>query len=319
MHLDDRADAVLRTADLLGGGIVMATVYAAFPAVHPGVLRRLIAKLVRRRALAAVRVADLGSRVYLTTAGTTGWASGVRHFLKDPEQVRMALETGQVADTVKLPVTFVHDQVAGLVSLGLSGGVAETEHEIRQQGGTPVTVADGYGWPERDRRLVIEVERMVGQSPHRWSQKDGLVERIARSFVPDNSHPAWHDEYVVVAPRSLNRLHPDSAAELAALVSVQAGKNYKNRPSAGWWFLPIDALEADPEWHSVLSDSPPPRPLPGIQCRRGSFAAEHENFARIDQARKAAAAAKAMAGCGFAAAGILPDTRTARRGDGVAL
>lgn len=303
MRLDDRSDAVLRTADLLGGGVAMQVVYASFPEVHPDVLRRLIARLVHRRALAAVRVADLGGRVYLTTAGTIGRLSGVRHYLKDPALVNQALESGRVRKTVKLPVTFVHDQLAGLVSIGLSGGIAETEHEIRvQQDVKPATVADGYSWPEADRRLVIEIERMVGQSPHRWTQRNGLVEKIARSLLPDNSHPRWHDEYVVVAPRSLNRLHPDTPAELAELVTKAASKNYQNREGAGWWFLPIDDLDADPEWHPVLPDSPPPRSLPGIRSRRQSFAGEHEDFAKIDRARKDAAAARTTAEGGSAAA-----------------
>lgn len=305
-----RAEQVLRIADMLGGAITTPAVYAGWPDVQQDVLRRLLAKLVARGALVVVHTAGLGGRVYLTRAGAGGRESGVRHFLKDrPDALTEALETGRVRHTVALTTTAVHDQIAAIVALGLSSGAAEFERQMRQQNDRGLAIADGYAWPEVDRRVAIEIERMVGQSPHRWEQPGGLVEKIDKSLIADNSHPSWVDEYVVVSPRSLNRLHQDVAAELSELVRAAAAKNFKNRPGAGWWFLPIDSIDSDPEWHPIVPGTPPARPLPGIRSRRAAFESAHAKRAEIDAERKARAAEREAAappelptaGGGFAA------------------
>lgn len=296
MRINDRAEQVLRIANLLGGGITTAAIYAGWPDVQRDVLRRLLAKLVARGALVVVHTPSLGGRAYLTRSSEDGRESGVRHFLRDhPDQLVEALETGRVRKTVALKTTFVHDQIAAIVALGLSSGVAEFERQMRQQNGPGLAVADGYAWPESDRRVAVEVERMVGQSPHRWQQSGGLVEKVVKSFVPDNSHPDWIDEYVVVSPRSINRLHPDVSAELSELVVARAAKNYKNRPDAGWWFLSIDDINADPEWHPIVPGTAPMCPLPGIRSRRDAFEAAHAERAKIDAERKAKAAEREAA------------------------
>lgn len=292
MQLNDRADAILRTADYLGGAILLATVYAMFPDVREAVLRRIVAKLVRRGALVSGPAGELNCKVFLTVHGDGTRMPGVYRWIKNPELRQRAIETGSFGRALKMPRTFIHAQVAGLVALGISGGRAEFERELwRQRDGSPV-VADGAAWPETDRRILIENERMVDQSPNRWKQKNGLAWRIAKSFLESESGDGFHDEYLVIAPVFLSDKWPDSLAELDKMVAWRAAKNYKPRHGTGWWSIdPID-LEADPVWHPFPADSGiAPRPLPGIRSRRSAFESEHQKAAEIDRVRKARRAA----------------------------
>ncbi|TAN15521.1 MAG: hypothetical protein EPN45_02855 [Rhizobiaceae bacterium] len=272
---------------------MLETVYAMFPDVREAVLRRIVAKLVRRGALVWCWAGELGCKVFLTTHGDGKHEAGVRRWLKDPEAVRRALETGSVGRVKKLPPKFIHNQTSGLVALGISGGRAEFERELwRQRDGAPV-VADGAAWPEPDRRILVENERMVGQSPHRWEQKNGLADRIAKSFRESETSDGFHDEYIVIAPTFLSDDWPDSLRELEKHVAARVVKNnHKNRQGCGWWSLDPGALDADPVWHSFPADSgQSPRPLPGIRSRRLSFEADHKEAAEIDRLRKARRAA----------------------------
>lgn len=289
MQLNDRADAILRTADMLGGAIALATIYAMFPGVEKGILRRLMAKLVARKAFVWVWAGELNCKVFLTVHGDDGRMPGLYRWIKDSELRRRAIETGSAGRALKMPRVFIHAQITGLIAVGVSGGVAEFEREIWQQTPDAKTVADAYAWPERDRRIVIESERMVNQSPHRWESDGGLAERVAKSYnAHDNSHPKWRDEYLVLLPAYINEKHPDSIAELDELVRVRARKNHKNRDGAGWWSIDLVDLEADPVWHPFSGDSSTPRrPLPGIRSRRLAFHAEHEERAEVDRQRKA--------------------------------
>jgi hypothetical protein len=302
MILNDRADQILRIADMLGGAIVYETAYAAFPDVQEDILRRTITKLVKRLALAWLWDGGLRCKVFLTTAGDEGHEAGVWRWIKNPVAARRALETGYAGRALKLPSRFIHHQIAGMIALGVGGGIAELEPELWQQRERDEQVADAYAWPERDRRIVIENERMKGQSPHRWMRKGGLVSKINKSLIPDNPHPDWIDEYLVICPRTTNKLHPDLEQELAELVAARAAKNPKIRDGAGWWFVPDDDTQGDPRWHGIGENSVPPRPLPGIRSRRLSFAAEHEKRAALDRDRKRAVAL------------LSPEEREARKG-----
>jgi len=149
-------------------------------------------------------------------------------------------------------------------------------------------VADGAAWPEPDRRVLIENERMERQSPNRWNRKNGLADRIAKSFRESETCDGFHDEYVVIAPTFLSDDWPDSLGELEKLVADRAAKNYKNRHGCGWWSLDPGGLNADPVWHPFPADSGQlPRPLPGIRSRRVAFETEHRKAAEVDRERKA--------------------------------
>lgn len=291
MQLNDRQDSILRTADFLGGAIALETVYAMFPDVREAVLRRIVSKLVRRGALVWCWAGELGCKVYLTVHGDGKHEAGLRHWIKGPEAVRRALETGR-AGRVKLPPKFLHNQIAGLVALGISGGRAEFERELwRQRDGSPV-VADGAAWPEPDRRVLVEHERMKSQAPNRWKQENGLADRIARSFREPEFGEDFRDEIIVIAPAFLSEKWPDSLSELERFVAKRAAKNRKNRAGSGWWSLDPGALDADPVWHPYPEDSSePPRALPGIRSRRLAFEDAHEKAAEVDRARKARRAA----------------------------
>lgn len=292
MQLNNRTDAILRTADFLGGAILLATIYAMFPDVREAVLRRIVSKLVRRRALVWVWAGELNCKVFLTVHGDGRHESGMRRWLKDPEAVRRALETGCGGRAVTLPERFRHNQIAGLIAMGISGGRADFERELwRQRDGSPM-VADGAAWPEPDRRILIENERMVSQSPNRWKQKNGVADRIAKSFRESETGDGFHDECLVIAPVFLSKDWPDSMAELEQLVAARAGKGQKNRDAVGWWSIDPKDLEADPVWHPFPADSgTAPRALPGIRTRRHAAEAAHEQAAKIDRARKARRAA----------------------------
>lgn len=292
MQLNYRQDAIIHTADFLGGAILLETIYSAFPDAREAVLRRIVSKLVRRRALVWCWAGELGCKVYLTVHGDGKHESGLRRWIKDPETVRRALETGCAGRVLKMPPKFLHNQIAGLVALGASGGHAEFERELwRMRDGAPV-VADGAAWPEPDRRILVENERMVRQAPNRWAQKSGLADRIARSFRKSELGEKFHDEYIVIAPTFLSDDWPDSLSELERLVAARAAKNRENRTGCGWWSLDPSDLAADPVWHPFSMDSSePPRPLPGIRSRRLAFESEHEKAAEVDRARKARRAA----------------------------
>lgn len=284
MRLNDRADLILRAADYMGGGITMRAVYALCPHTQPDILRRQVSKLVKRGALAWVWAGELGCKIWLTTSGVDGHESGVRRWLKSPVMARAALETGYAGRAVKLPVHFIHDQIAGLVSLGLGAGGVEFERELRRDR-TGRNVADGAAWPEPDRRIVIEVERMIGQSTNRWKRKNGIADRVAESLWTWHRHRDWQEQYLIVAPSSMGK-HPDLEQDLAKMIEERAEKHDGSERPIGWWFLPIEDLEADPRWHRVGQNSVSPRPLVGIRKRREAGEAAQKERGRIDAERK---------------------------------
>jgi hypothetical protein len=176
-------------------------------------------------------------------------------------------------------------------------------------------MADGIACPEPDWRLIIEVERMVRQSPGRWQKHGGLIDKIVAEFGQPGGEDAL-TQHVVVCPK-FGTEHAgqrmDFEHELdAALVGKTSGLTGVPR-DAGWWFLPIDAPECDPVWHPIVAGAAPPRTLQGIAARRASFAAQHEKNAALDRTRKMRAAA-AKAGVSLPA-GVTVLPASARRSD----
>jgi hypothetical protein len=287
MMPNDRADTILRAADYLGGGITLQIVYALFPHVERDILRRVVSKMIQRRALAWIWAGELGRKVFLTTRGIDGHQSGVRKCLSDPGMARRALQTGCAGRAVKLPVKFIHNLIAGLVTLGLGGYDAEFEREL-WRGREETHVADGVAWPEPDRRILVEVERMIGQSPNRWTKKNGLIDRMVESLWIGPSGRNLKEEYLVVAPASLGARHPDVEKELADLIRARAKSLEPTSRAMGWWFLPEEDIESNPRWHSIFAGSNQvwPRPLIGIRERREAGKAEHKERARVDAERK---------------------------------
>ncbi|TAN03506.1 MAG: hypothetical protein EPN36_12125 [Rhodanobacteraceae bacterium] len=275
-----RAGEILSVADSLGGGITMPVVYSMFPSVAPDILRRVVKKMCERGALRAVAISEFARRAYLTTRGVDGRASGVQRTLTEPGQRACVL-----------PEKFLHNQIAGMLAFGLGqdGAIAEGEIWRGRARGAGGLVPDGIAEVGPSWRVEIEVEKMVNQSPARWSKKGGIADRIATTCRPDNSQPGVVTEVLVVAPVWLSKNHPDSEAELAALVGAVAAKNYQNREGAGWWFLDIDRLESDPVWHSVFPANcePPNGQLLGLAARRQQYERAHQKRAALDAARKA--------------------------------
>lgn len=287
MRLNDRADTILQAADSLGGGITMQIVYALYPDVQPDILRRVVSKLVKRRALAWVWAGELGCKIWLTTNGVDGHQSGVRKWLADPAMARRALQTGCAGRVVKLPVTLIHDLIAGFVTLGLGACGAELERELRRDRTGP-HVADGVAWPERDRRILVEVERMIGQLPSRWTKKNGIVDRVVQSIWIGPGRRNLQEEYLIVAPAKLGDKHPNVEQELADLIGARTGNFGKTTRAMGWWFLPLEHIESNPCWRSIFAggDQVWPRSLYGIRMRRKAGEASHKERARIDAERK---------------------------------
>lgn len=288
---NDRADTILATADALHGAITMRVVLALFPDVQPVHLRLAMNKLVQRGALAWAWCRDLGGKVWLTTHGVEGRLSGVRRWIPDSDEARLTLRSGRAGGEIKLPKVFTHDQVAGLVVSGLGAFGREYESELRKA--TGAEIADGVAWVGQDHRLLVEVERMINQGIGRWRKPGGLVEKMRRNFA-DNSEPAIRTEHVVIAPRTSLSAQASSVAfeqMLAEIVRAEAGRMHGLARDAGWWFLPIDDVEADLTWHPVFVDAAP-RSLLGIKSRRSAFESNHRQNAEIDRGRKAIARAR---------------------------
>jgi len=287
MSLNDRTDTILRAADNLGGGITLQIVYALFPHVQRDILRRVVSKMVQRRALAWIWAGELRRKVFLTTRGIEGHLSGVRKCLSDPEMVRRALRTGCAGRAVKLPVKFIHDLMSGLVTLGIGEYDAEFEREL-WRGRVEPHVADGAAWPEPDRRILVEYERMIGQSPNRWTKKNGIIDRVVESLWIGPDRRNLQEEYLIVAPASLGNRHPDVEQELADLIGARTANFDPTTRAMGWWFLPLEDIESNPRWHSIFAGTNQvwPRPLIGIRERREAGKAAHKDRARVDAVRK---------------------------------
>lgn len=299
-----RATEILAVAHALGGGITMPVIYALRPDVEQNVLRRTVQKMRERGALRAVPCSDLGSarRVYLTTRGVDGRASGVQKMLDNNER-----------QNVVLPEKFAHNLIAAQLTFGLGEAGATTESELwrARAPSSSGLVKDGVAEIRPDWRVEIEVEMMVHQSPARWAKKGGLVARIAAACRFDNSRPTEVVEMLVVAPLWLSRFHPDSEVELDAMVRERAAKNFENRKGAGWWFLDLDRLESDPVWHPISPRDcePPNGQLLGLASRRDQYRRVHEKRAALDTVRKANKRAEAAPG-GQYKASLRPGTLT---------
>lgn len=291
--MSNRSVTILATADALFGVITMPVVGALFPEVSPAPLRRLMCALVARGALVPAWAAGTGQRVWLTTRSAAGRVSGLRKWLADSDAIRGALMTKN-AGTVQPPVTFLHAQAAGQVVAGF--GVYGREFDSELHTGEAGAMADGVACPAPDWRLVIEAERMVRQGSGRWQKQGGLIEKIIAEFGHSVSD-GMLTQHLVSFPkfggeRAGERI--DFEQELDRLISERAAEMTGIAQTAGWWFLPLDELEADPTWHPVFAGTPAPRPLPGIAKRRENCRAAHAKNAEVDRARKLrAAAAKA--------------------------
>ena len=287
MTTGSRASEIRAAADAIGGGVTMPVVYAMFPSVAPNILRRAVKKMCDGGALVPVACYDLGGhRVYLTSSSDDNRPSGIQ---------KMLARAGQ--RQVVLSEKFAHSLLAGQIAYGIGEGGTTPEIEIwrERKSDERGRVPDGLAEVRPGWLVEIEIERMVNQSPARWAKTDGLVERIVASCRPDNSLPRdTIKEVLVVAPVWLSRFHPDSEAELDAMVREAAAKNYQNRVGAGWWFLPIDDLESDPVWHPVFPQDcePPNGQLLGLASRRNLYQKAHEKRSEIDRVRKNAAREK---------------------------
>jgi hypothetical protein len=284
---------ILAVADALFGAITMPVVLSLFPDASPAPLRRLMAELVARGAIVPAWAGGSGRRVWLTTRSAAGRVSGLRKWLADSDAVRGALVTKNVG-TVVPPVTFAHAQAAGQIVAGFGACGREFDSELHV--GDAGLVADGVAYPAPDWRLVIEVERMIRQGQGRWQKQGGMIDKIIAEFGQSASDgvliqhlvafPKFGGERageVVDFEQQLDRLVAERSADLAGVPA-----------SAGWWFLSLEQLDADPVWHPIFAGTPAPRALPGIAKRRENFLAVHAKNAEIDRARKLrAASAKA--------------------------
>jgi len=290
--MSDRAEQVLSVADALFGAVTTPVVSALFPAVSPAHLRRLMGDLVDRGALIPAWAGGTGRRVWLTTRNAVGRVAGLRKWLADSDAIRGALMTKN-AGTVQPPVTFLHAQIAGQIVAGFGVHGREFDSELHVEGGP--AIADGIAYPERDWRLVIEVERMVRQGVARWQKADGLVEKISGEFGQTRADGALV-QHLVVAPKcggSEVGERVDFEKELDRLL-VEKSVDLVGLPrDSGWWFLAIEDLTADPVWHPVFAGANAPRVLHGIASRRSAFDAEHAENRELDRARKARARANA--------------------------
>jgi len=290
--MSDRAEQVLQVSDALYGAVTMPVVSALFPGVSPAHLRRLMGDLVDRGAMVPAWAGGTGRRVWLTTRAASGRVSGLRKWLADSDAIRGALMTKN-AGTVQPPVTFLHAQIAGQVVAGF--GIHERTFDSELHTGEAALMADGVAYPEPDFRLLVEAERMVRQGAGRWKKPDGLVDKIVSEFGQSREDGALV-QHLVAAPKSGGERGGevvDFEQELARLVAEKSADLAGLPADAGWWFLPLESIEADPTWHPIFPGAEAPRSLPGIAARRAAFASEHAKNLELDRARKARAKAAA--------------------------
>lgn len=290
--MNDRAENILATADAGYGAITMPVIEALLPSTKPARIRHLLATMVQRGALVSAWAGATGRKVWLTTRSAEGRLAGVRRWIADPAIARDAIATGRVPVTLEPPTTFEHDMIAlqMVAGFGVHGRTFDSELHVEIAG----KISDGIAFPEPDRRLLVEVERMVNQNIGRWQKEGGLIDKIVAS-LSDNSMPNVRTEHLIVSPKTSpnrGRKVTDFEAKLAAAVTEKAAGMHGIPAGAGLWFLPIDDLTGDPRWHPISSECGEPRALLGIAKRRAAFAAEHDKNARIDRERKARLAAE---------------------------
>lgn len=246
-----RDELILDVAQRLSGAITMPVVQALYPNVHRSVLVRVLTRMSTLGGpLVAIRQVDGRSRVWLTTQPTDGHhRAGAKRWLDAEsreamrERVRYPERWQQVRPA--LPVTFAHDQTAGMLVAGYGhqhGMMFDSELPRARHGKTP----DGRAWIGRDEILDIEVERMVRQPTSRWSKDNGLIETMAATM--QSTHPRIR--HLVVAPRQhLPALVKDVEQMLSESGYVEAWRT--DELERGYWTLALEDVWATPTWNAV--------------------------------------------------------------------
>jgi hypothetical protein len=214
--------------------------------------------------------------------------AGLRKWLADSDAVRGALAS-KSAGTIQPPSTFAHAQIAGQLTAGY--GIHRRVFDSQLHAGDAGPIADGVAHPQPSWTLLIEAERMIRQGPAKWARHGGLVDKIIRHL--DRGGPGEVSTQHLVAAPQTDPTGVDFEQELDRMVTKEVAGFTGIPEDAGWWFLPLGNIEADPTWHPVSPGVPAPRRLPGIASRRAFYDAKHAANAMLDRDRKARARAAA--------------------------
>ena len=244
-----RDELVLDVTQRLSGAITMPVVQALYPDVHRSVLVRLLARMSRPGGpLIALWQLDGRSRVWLTSQPTDSHhQAGIKRWLNADAQEAMRARDRhperwqQVRPT--LPITFIHDQIAGMLVAGYGhehGMTFDSELLRSRHGKTP----DGRAWIGPDEVLDIEVERMVRQPISRWSKDGGLIETMVMTMQSIHANT----RHLVVAP---SRHLPLLVQNVERMLHVRGYSEMWRHDDAqrGYWTLPLEDVWGKPTWN----------------------------------------------------------------------
>lgn len=250
--MSSRVELVLNIARRNGGLIDLAMALALFPAVRPRTVRQLVEDLEKQGALRSGWVAGEwpARKVWVDRPAQ-------RHYFADVQLVPGKTPTLTMGDK------FIHKMTAAELVVGLTArdrlGEALFDRELERIAGH--SAPDGHIVLQDGSLLILELERMIGQSWEHWAKEGEIGDSIA-AHMRSNAR----SRYIVCAPRKY-LLH------LRAAVIKADGHRFLGDPppippGSGCWVVTTENHRADLVWCSFGAAGAEDRVMPGIASVR---------------------------------------------------
>lgn len=180
-----------------------------------------------------------------------------RHYFAD-----VALVPGKTP-SLAMGDKFFHKMMAAELVVGLTSrgrlGDAKLDSELQRIAGR--SAPDGHVILQDGSLLLLELERMLGQSWEHWANEGEIGDSIA-----EHMRSKAVSKYLVCAPRE-DLLH---LAE--AVIKADKRRNFGDPPAIppgyGCWVVSTENHRADVTWCSFGSDGGERAPIPGISSIR---------------------------------------------------
>lgn len=271
--MSSRANLLLHIARRNGGLIDRDISLALLPAVRPRTLRQLLEDLEKRGALRSAWVSGEwpSRKVWMDRMAQRSYLAGV------------AILPGK-APSADMGDKFMHRMMSTELVVGLTDPDrledARLDYELERTQGR--SAPDGHLVLRDGSRLLLELERMIGQSWEHWANAGEIGDSIAAHMRSNAS-----SRYLVCAPKH-HLLHLPEAV-------VQADRRrYGGRPpslppGAGCWIVSTEDHRADLEWCSFGAEDGESRHIAGISSIRRTARARLAVQPRIPATRVAQA------------------------------